>query len=545
MVDVESTTVPVSPISRREMAFAALAAIVSMIVIGRLARDFWFRFDNFDLLADREITHLDDWLRPHRGHWLTWTVLLSRGLHATVGLDYWPWWYLPRLIGHAGLAFLVWWTVRHRGADRVIAAGAYAALLVLALSYFHDGLTLANYVVFPALIVSALLISEVEVPSTRHLVIMGVALLMAVMANGYGPAVLASVALVAIATRRFRRWAPALVPPAVIYACWYLWYRSEVNQHADSPGAGSVTAVAESSLVVVRSAFENTLGLPAVLAVVALLVTVGFVIHLFRRGRLDRFDGVMIVTLGATLGLLGLARAASQPGAETRARYGYAMVIVLTLLVVPHLPAARSRFTRVAVVVALVAVAVFNAVSLSRRLDERELVIRDIRADAEATGAMIAAGEPYVSYVNLGQGVSPHQIEHLVDRGWRPELPMDATRIDHIRTRLRIATHPIAAAEDISPGASPIAAGVDTEGCLSLTDPDSVSLELTGEGSILVDGRARISRTDRFGTVSRTTADAVVGLAAPDEETEVTLEALGPSGTTVCRLTPAAGGSGS
>ena len=219
---------------RDELLLGGAVAVVSMIFIAHFARDFWFRYDNFQLIANRRIGSLNDWFRPHLDHWLTWTVLLSRGLFGLVGMHYWPLWYAPRLIGHAAIAFLIWRTLLHRGADRLIAFGTYVVLLVLAVSYFLDALTAANYVLFPCIVVVALVVSEVDSPRPRHLAVVAAGLLAAAMANGYGVSALVAVALVVTARRRLRRWAPAIVPPAVAVGAWYLRYRSQLEHHPHS-----------------------------------------------------------------------------------------------------------------------------------------------------------------------------------------------------------------------------------------------------------------------------------------------------------------------
>jgi hypothetical protein len=526
---------------RRELVVAGLAAVVSMIVIGRLARDFWFRYDNFYLVADRDISSLNDWFRPHVGHWLTWTVLVSRGLFGAFGMDYWPWWYLPRLIGHAALSFLIWRVVLQRGADRLIAFGSYLVLLFLAVSYFHDALTIANYFVFGGLIIAALLLVEVDQPRTSHLVALGAAVMAAVMGNGYGLTVLLSIAAVAALTRRLRRWAPALAVPAVAYAIWYVHYRSSFPDDQASVSLGTATDAIEPSLVVLRTAIENTLGVPGLIAAVLLVVVAAGMGWLLVQRRLDRFDAVMAVALALTLGILAVARTVPRPGTETSARYGYSVVVLGVLLVVPYLRLPRAQAVRVVVACVLVAIVAFNAVSLQRRLNEREEISTLIRTQAETTAALIVDGEPYVSYSKFGEQILPILIGQLTDTGWRPSASEDPAVLDTVRAGMRIATPTRKRIEslDIGPGDPPSAVGVDDEGCVQLEPDERLELQINGEGSVELTGRLHITWSDPFGTVEATVTGPVVGFADPVDGTEVEAVTAGARPATICGLRPA------
>ena len=58
--------------------------------------------------ADAAVLDVGDLTRPIGGHWTSWSVLLLRGLYRTFGVDFWPWFYIPRLIGHTLLVTLIW-----------------------------------------------------------------------------------------------------------------------------------------------------------------------------------------------------------------------------------------------------------------------------------------------------------------------------------------------------------------------------------------------------------------------------------------------------
>ena len=526
--------------SRRELLLGGATAVVSMLFVAAFARNYWFRYDNFLLLTNRRFGRVDDWFRPHLDHWLTWTVLLSRGLFGLVGMHYWPWWYVPRLIGHALVAFLVWRTVLHRGADRKIAFAVYLILLVLAVSSFLDALTAANYVLYPCIVVVSLLVSEVEAPRARHLVVVGVGLLAAVMANGYGIALLVAVALVVTARRRLRRWLPALVPPFVAVGAWYLRYRSQLPRHDHSLSPSFAFKAMTSSFDVVRTAVENTFGLPGPLAVLAVVAIAGLLVWLSYRHRLDMFDAIIALNLVFVLATLAWARTTVADLAEN-SRYGYSVILMLTLLFVPRLRLPAARVARTAFAFVLVALVVFNAVSLSRRLEQIGRVSQSIRARAETTAALIAAGEPYTynSTVRMSVtgGVGPRLMQELVNGGWKPRRSTDAAVVQRARALMRgvIMGDPSRRVYYADDHVAPGAVDVDDSGCVRLTKPTLVRLQVTGAGSFSVDRRALVTWNDLRGTDEKLVEPGVIGLTRPVGKATVTVR-TGGGPTNICSL---------
>lgn len=525
--------------SRSELLLGGGAALASMIFIARQGRNFWFRFDNFELLTDRQFGSINDWFRPHDDHWLTWTVLFSRGLYQVAGMDFWPWWYLPRLVGAAAVAFLVWRTLVHRGADRMIAFGTYLALLVLAVSYFQDALTVANYVLFPSLLVVALVVGEVELPRRRHLAVVAICLVAAVMANGYGFGILLGVAVVVAVRRRFLRWLPSLIPPAVAVGAWYLRYRSDLPRQGQKLSPGFVFDAIRSSFVVVRSAVQNTFGLPSAVAVLVVAAIAGQLVWLIYRRRLDMFDAIVVLTLLFVLAILAWARTTDGILAE-QPRYGYAVVLLLTLVLVPRLSSPTSGVARAGVAMVLVAVVAFNAVSLSRRLHDTGVVSQSIRATAQTAAALIHAGEPYSNYSRLGWGVAPRELQRLVNDGWNPRRSTNPKLVNAVRGKMLIVflgrnAPLIRAAGRVAPEA----VGVDAAGCVQVTGPTVVTLTVKGPTAFTVDRGVVITWTDRFGTAQRSPRGPVtVALAGPTSKTTVTVRALGQQPTNICALTP-------
>ena len=104
---------------RIEWGFVILLALLSIPIVTWLSRDLWFYADVWDYLTNREIGSVDDLLRPQVGHWGTPSVIQTRILYGTVGMDFWPGHLIPRLIEWAGLSVFCWTVLRRRGADPV------------------------------------------------------------------------------------------------------------------------------------------------------------------------------------------------------------------------------------------------------------------------------------------------------------------------------------------------------------------------------------------------------------------------------------------
>jgi hypothetical protein len=341
--------------------------------------------------------------------------------------------------------------------------------------------------------------------------------------------------VVVTAKRRLRRWAPALIPPAGAVVLWYLWYRSELRHHDHTLSPSFVRESIDSSFVIVRTAIENTFGLTGPLAAVVVVAIAGFLAWLIYRRRLDMFDAIIGLTVAFVLVILAWARSSQVSQAET-VRYGYAIVLLLTLLVVPHLRLPAEPLARGAIALVLVGVVAFNIVSLSRRLDQTGDVSQSIRVDAETTAALIAAGEPYSDFATIGRGVEPRLIHRLVEDGWTPRRSPDSRVVSRVRTHMRFVLGGSAARRALTATGrvAPAARGVGRDGCLRTPGAAVVDLRVTGAGGFRVDRRVVVTWTDQFATVRATVGPAVVGLARPAGTATVAVRTIAP--TKICSL---------
>ena len=207
-----------------------LVALAAVAVTAYMARDMWFTSDEWEYLANRTAFDPGDLTRPIGGHWTTWSVLLLRGIYKAVGVDFWPWFYVPRLIGHTLLVTFIWRVMRRRGADPLVGIFAYAVLLVLGASGYQRALQVGNWAVYAALIICALVISRrPEDPTTRDRLIVAGALMVAVFGNGYAVAVIGGITVALLLARRIVIWIPSLIPAVVAYGIWYLTYRDDIR----------------------------------------------------------------------------------------------------------------------------------------------------------------------------------------------------------------------------------------------------------------------------------------------------------------------------
>ena len=100
-----------APLLERNARLALIVFIVvEVVAVGLylwLGRGQWFFLDDWDFLANRELTSVDDLLRPHNEHWSTVGIVLYRAAWNVVGIKaYWPY-QLLAIINHLAIAALL------------------------------------------------------------------------------------------------------------------------------------------------------------------------------------------------------------------------------------------------------------------------------------------------------------------------------------------------------------------------------------------------------------------------------------------------------
>lgn len=468
---------------------------VLVAVVGFLSRNLWFFDDDWDYLTTRAAGDLDAYLEPHAGHWTLWTVPIFRALHQVVGLDYFPWYHLPRLAALGLLALLLWRTLERRGAPPVVAGAATAVFAVLDTSAGHRAISIGNYIVMGVLMVVGLqLVDPAPVTGRRRLVV-AVALVVGVMAFSTGGLVTGATVLVVIGSRRLKDWWPALIPPVAVYALWTLGYGPD---RADSltpnpvelPGAMlKVLGVSVGSLVGVGDLLGALLGL-AVFA---------FVGYLAWQRRLDVFDALALTTAVIFLAVTAELRAVADFPLEDR--YAFVPIITLALVVVPRIRVPASR--TLAVAAGLVAVGVFavNLHGTRERSQELAEFVADRRPRVETAAALLADGQPAVDDAWVSVPLTVEGLRKLVAEGWQPPVTPDRER--EARGFLTIGLGPDsdeATEDDLAGDCHTLAAGdeqafeFDEPSSLVIRAPRQAQLGVTWEGDG-VEGERRITWT--------------------------------------------------
>jgi hypothetical protein len=530
-----------------EWVAGVVLAVLAVALTAYLARDLWFLKDEWEYLTNRSAGDLDSLLRPIGGHWTTWSVFLLRGLYRAVGLDYWPWYYLPRLVGHTLLAIFVWRVLRWRGADPTVAFGAFAVFLLLGASAYQRALQVGNWAVYAALLTAAVLITRRERPTVLDRVLVALALLVGVLGNGYAVAVLGGITGALLIGRRLLRWLPSLVLPIAAYVSWYLAYRDEIRPRPKLT-VEKLRLIPGSAFRVVRSALETATGLPEILAGVLVIALAAWVVWLIVRRRLDQFDWIILGTLGLGLILLTIQRVAVESEAANSLRYGYSIDLLLILLLVPHVRLPRTFWAPLGVAMLTAVLVVVNVDTMQEAIDTREAIGQASRPIVEAAAAMIDAGEPVVDGPSVVvEGLETDELVRLVQDGYHPDGDLT---LSEARAALRIGVVDLARnREDYDPEPGPPVALAEGEpradGCVTASEDHTVTavvedatvLEVTkGPSTLFVTWR------DEFGEGTRTVGpevrEALLALAHPTTTADLTLS-TGGDPIEVCGFAPA------
>ena len=151
--------------NRLELVAGVVVAVASVAILCRVGADTWFRTDAWDFLLRRPPWSLDSWLRPHGGHLQVPAVGLHRLLYAAFGPEFWPWYYLPHLVGYAAVMFYLWRILLRRGADHWVAFAVYLVMLFLGVSYFLASIAVGSLIVLALLLWAAQRIDAEGAPS--------------------------------------------------------------------------------------------------------------------------------------------------------------------------------------------------------------------------------------------------------------------------------------------------------------------------------------------------------------------------------------------
>jgi len=480
-------------------------ALASVVILGYVGRDLWFRVDVWDFLLRREAGSLDSWLLSHAGHLQVPAVALHRLLYASVGFDFWPWYHLPHLVGYAAVTFYLWRVLLRRGADRRIAFAAYLVMLFLGVSYFLSSVAVGSLIVLALVLFAAQIIEREGDPSWRQLVLMSAALILMVASSSSGVAGFAACTLLVLSSREARRWWPSVIPAAVLYGVWFWTYGA--GSAGDAIILEEVAGVPVRALRLMGATLSGFIGWEPNDLVIGAAAIVGLGVGLAwlaRRQRLGRFDWVLLLT-AALLVLMVVVVRVDETAAEVADRYEYFLVVFLVPVVVPHLKFPERWPSAVPGVILLLVGGYLLGYNAWLRVEASNEIMEPrsaaIRGSIERVGAVVASGQPTLDELSLrgdlrlaaGGGVTVGEIRRLIDDGWSPPA-VPASEVEKLRAALRMSL--IEGALD-GPGDVPLTAdGLAEGGCLLLPPGSSLSARVVSAGEL---GLAAIGSEKRGG----------------------------------------------
>jgi len=233
-----STTDATSWVARVESDSAArwtmwVAWPIGVLIVVVIGRNQWFARDDWAFLFTRERLHqtagLDSMLlAPQDGHWMTWPILVFRGLDRLVGTRS----YLPYLLvlwaTHVGAVVLAHLWMRRFGVTAWISTLMTILLLVFGAGW--ENLVFAVQITYTFSLIAflgQLLLVDHDGPLDRRDGFGVLASLIGVSSSGFGPFFGFGVGLLLVLRRRWLAAAVAVVPQALAWIWWWLTWGAD------------------------------------------------------------------------------------------------------------------------------------------------------------------------------------------------------------------------------------------------------------------------------------------------------------------------------
>jgi hypothetical protein len=344
--------------TRGALAATAIATAAGVAWILYVDRNLSFFGDDWTLV----ISVRQDWpamlLAPHNGHWILVHNAIYAVLFNTVGLRSYVPYLLPMLAAHAASVVLLFGLIRRRAGD-LLAMGAAAILLLYGAA--AEDLAWAFQVEFIAPVafgLAALLLLDRTDAGRSQVGAAAVLLTLAVASSGMGLVMCVLVGAEVVLDPARRRYWPALLPPGLIYALWYLLV---ARSAAATPSLSPATLAMLPDFVRhgLAPATAAVFGLSARLSTLVLVATAGFVAAAWwRRGRVGSRAAGPLIALLAEFVLIGLTRAQFGIGQGASSRYMYIAAVLILLVLSDALAWLPARRLVMAPLLALVGVSV-------------------------------------------------------------------------------------------------------------------------------------------------------------------------------------------
>lgn len=432
------------------MLVAVAVAVACATVLFLTSSDLWFYSDAWPTLT-RDITTVNGWTQSHGGHWLMAPIAATKLCLALAGMDFYPWFFLPRLLLYGMLALTWWWAMRRRHVHPAAALAALALLSWMGTTGWMITVVYIGPIVVGLCAVAAAHLLEAATLDRQRQLGLFLLLTVAVSSSADGPGLWAASVVVCALTGLWRSaWLPVGASGAV-YTMWYLLVarRSPSGLTPRVPGVGDVLTSPVGTARLIGVGLARTLTIDnrwAWLCFVGLVIVVG---ALWKTGRLRRFDvlllltGVAIAAMGVLVrGAQGLDVAAPNRVYLVAAYLGVGALIPLLSFIAPH----RKHRMSALVTIAMLAVAGLNLDLLVDEIDRREAITSTARLRIETAAAQAAAGEPQIPWASVSPQATVKNLRHLLAQGWAPPSHPGVATSVRLDTRLAEVADPPAAA---------------------------------------------------------------------------------------------------
>lgn len=414
-----------------------LIVLVGSVFLLVQARHLWFFGDDWMFLLERSISQrpVEDLMSPHNEHWSTVPILIYRALYSVVGLEHYLVFALLPILAHAAVCVLLFLVLRRCGVHPWVAVGVTTVMVFLGagaenlLWAFQVGM-----VGSAALGLAALLVSTGDAGRRRTGLVWLFSILSLMTASTAIP-MLIWLGSFTLLRDGLRRALVLTVPPAIVYAVWFLvWGREVDNDIAKAPLA-DVLPMAWRGLSATWDNMSGFAGAGAVIVVGLLSAAVALQPDTDRR----RLALSGWVTALVTFMIFAYSRGEFGPDAATALRYSYfgalltlpSLALLLdTLRERLHARAAEAWLTIGVVLGLLVVPGVFGVVSFR---ETRDAMTPDLRERVVAASELARSGEPL-----LREQVDPVWNASLSAAELRPDDVADALPDVPVSPRARL-----------------------------------------------------------------------------------------------------------
>ncbi len=420
--------------SRRDLAIGAALTVVSMAVVTWLSRDSWFYGDFWDFLLGRSLADPITLLEPHNGHLQFPVALVQQALYRTVGFDYWPWYWLPRVIGYGAMTYFMWIVIRRRGADPTVSWIAFGTLLILGSSAVINATTLGPFLVLPMVALAASIYSGGGPRRGSELVVFSALIVGLVITTSSGLAGAAALGLVGLALGRFRQIWPAFVAGLAVYSAWFVTFRGE-GAGTGSLGFDSLADVPAALPEMFGAAISRALAVPLAYAPAVAVGVVLLLILWGARSKLDAFDAVWLLMAALYMTMVIVARVAPGRLDPDAVRFSFVATWLLVPAIVPHIRLPEDLAARRILVIGAVGLVVLGNLKAFRdESNHWEEISRAVESHVNAVGTLLLDGEPALEDSELvlpaGGGarrglVTVASVKEFLEQGWTPTGPED------------------------------------------------------------------------------------------------------------------------